>query len=183
DPAGEPLQDPEHDHLAEAAGLAAQRRKQQKQRRVDDQIASQGKHPAEEVGHRNHDDLADQIGGRYPGAIDAAGADAAFDIGQRGMGDLDVEHGEKRAEQPTADGDPGLQRDGGLATFAQRGHDALLPDDDANETGLVSMVGSTDMPGRSRPNSGSFRSISILTGIRWTVLVKLPVALSGGNTD
>ena len=155
---------------------------QQKQRRVDDQVASQGKYPAEEIGHRNNDDLADQIGGRNPGTIDAAGADATFDIGQRGIGDLDVEHGEERPEQPAADGNPGLQRDGGfLAGFAQGGHDVLL-DDDAKETGLVSMVGSTDMSGRSLPNSGSFLSISILTGMRWTTLVKLPVALSGGSS-
>jgi hypothetical protein len=46
----------------------------------------------------------------------------------------------------------------------------------------VSIVGSTDMPGRSRPNSGSFLSMSILTGMRWTILVKLPVALSGGSS-
>ena len=38
------------------------------------------------------------------------------------------------------------------------------------------------MPGRSLPSSGSFLSISILTGMRWTILVKLPVALSGGSS-
>ena len=46
----------------------------------------------------------------------------------------------------------------------------------------VSIVGSTDMPGRSRPISGSFGSMVILTGTRCTILVKLPVALSGGSS-
>src|SRR5262249_22648865 len=46
---------------------------------------------------------------------------------------------------------------------------------------LVSMLGSTDMPGRSRPLS-SESSSAILTGMRWTILVKLPVALSGGSS-
>ncbi len=46
----------------------------------------------------------------------------------------------------------------------------------------VSMVGVTDMPGRSRPAEGSLGSIRIFTGMRWTILVKLPVALSGGSS-
>ena len=46
----------------------------------------------------------------------------------------------------------------------------------------VSMVGSTDMPGRSRPASASSSRSTIFTGMRWTILVKLPVALSGGSS-
>jgi hypothetical protein len=41
---------------------------------------------------------------------------------------------------------------------------------------------STDMPGRRRPANGSCGSIVIFTGIRWTILVKLAVALSGGRS-
>ena len=47
---------------------------------------------------------------------------------------------------------------------------------------LVSTVAVTDMPGRSSPRSGSFGSIAIFTGMRCTILVKLPVALSGGSS-
>ena len=43
------------------------------------------------------------------------------------------------------------------------------------------MVGVTDMPGRSRFASGLPASRTIFTGMRWTTLVKLPVALSGGR--
>src|ERR1700731_3392502 len=41
------------------------------------------------------------------------------------------------------------------------------------------MVGITDMPGRSTTLDAS---IAILTGMRCTILVKLPVALSGGSS-
>ncbi|MEH2561921.1 hypothetical protein V1289_001548 [Bradyrhizobium sp. AZCC 2289] len=46
---------------------------------------------------------------------------------------------------------------------------------------MVLTVGTADMPGRSRP----FRlwpSSTIFTGTRCTILVKLPVALSGGSS-
>ena len=46
----------------------------------------------------------------------------------------------------------------------------------------VSIVGSTDMPGRSRPASATSWRSMIFTGMRWTILVKLPVALSGGSS-
>ena len=46
----------------------------------------------------------------------------------------------------------------------------------------MSIVGSTDMPGRNRLASGSSALTTILTGMRWTILVKLPVALSGGSS-
>ena len=47
---------------------------------------------------------------------------------------------------------------------------------------LVSTVAVTDMPGRRSPRSGSFGSIAIFTGMRCTILVKFPVALSGGSS-
>ena len=45
----------------------------------------------------------------------------------------------------------------------------------------MSMVGVTDMPGRNTNESGLPASSTILTGMRCTTLVKLPVALSGGS--
>ena len=51
----------------------------------------------------------------------------------------------------------------------------------ATTAALVLTVGTADMPGRSRP----FRlwsSSTIFTGTRCTILVKLPVALSGGSS-
>ena len=45
----------------------------------------------------------------------------------------------------------------------------------------VRIVAITDMPGRSLPTSGWPGSSTILTGMRCTTLVKLPVALSGGS--
>ncbi len=40
----------------------------------------------------------------------------------------------------------------------------------------------TDKPGRSRPSSDASPSSRIRTGTRCTILVKLPVAFSGGST-
>ena len=45
----------------------------------------------------------------------------------------------------------------------------------------VSIVAVTDRPGRSLPARGLSLSSRILTGTRWTILVKLPVAFSGGS--
>jgi hypothetical protein len=60
-------------------------------------------------------------------------------------------------------------------------HGTLADEADAAR-GFVSIVGSTDMPGRTMPASGSPLSTTIFTGMRWTILVKLPVALSGGSS-
>ena len=46
----------------------------------------------------------------------------------------------------------------------------------------VSIVGSTDIPGRTRVPSEGCSSSTIFTGTRCTTLVKLPVALSGGSS-
>ena len=43
----------------------------------------------------------------------------------------------------------------------------------------VSIETFTDMPGRRRPASGPLAGKTIFTGMRWTILVKLPVALFG----
>ena len=63
-------------------------------------------HPAQIVGQRDHDDLADQIGGRDPGAVVDAGADAALDVEQRGVGDLDVQDRHERADHGGEDRNP-----------------------------------------------------------------------------
>ena len=51
----------------------------------------------------------------------------------------------------------------------------------ASTVALVLTVGSADMPGRSRPFR-RWSSSTIFTGTRCTILVKLPVALSGGSS-
>ena len=48
---------------------------------------------------------------------------------------------------------------------------------------LVSIVAITDIPGLSKSPNEESRSSTILTGMRWTTLVKLPVALSGGKSE
>ena len=75
-------------------------------RRMAEHEAAEREHAAEIVGERDHDDLADQIGGRDPGAVVDAGADAALDVEQRGVGDLDVEDRHEGADHGGEHGDP-----------------------------------------------------------------------------
>jgi len=46
---------------------------------------------------------------------------------------------------------------------------------------LVRTFAVTDNPGRNRAALAWSGSSTIFTGIRWTIFVKFPVALSGGN--
>ena len=48
---------------------------------------------------------------------------------------------------------------------------------------VVVMVTRTLMPGRSGRTGSLGPSMPTRTGMRWTTLVKLPVALSGGNSE
>ena len=64
---------------------------------------------------------------------------------------------------------------------ASRGQAGCRRSRSATTVALVSTVGSTDMPGRSRPVR-LWSSSTIFTGTRCTILVKLPVALSGGSS-
>ena len=104
--AGEALQPPHHDHGAEVVSERAADREQRKQHRVDEQVTSEREHSAQVVGQRDDDDLADQIGGRDPGAVVDARSDAALDIEQRGVGDLDVENRHEGADHAGENGDP-----------------------------------------------------------------------------
>src|SRR5215471_8992163 len=49
--------------------------------------------------------------------------------------------------------------------------------------GLVLTFTTTDMPGRSIPSSATSAGTTMRTGRRWTILVKFPVALSGGSKE
>ena len=100
-------------------------------------------------GQRDDDDLGHQVGGRDPAAVVDAGADRALDVGQRGVDDLDVEDRHERAERRGDDGDPGLE----LEPWARRQRATAGMAASRNQFTRVSMVGSADMPGRSRPLS------------------------------
>ena len=48
---------------------------------------------------------------------------------------------------------------------------------------MVFTLTTTDMPGRSNPSRATSRGTVMRTGSRCTILVKLPVALSGGSSE
>ena len=53
----------------------------------------------------------------------------------------------------------------------------------AGAPGLVLTLTTTDMPGRSSACSATSAGTRMRTGTRCTILVKLPVALSGGSSE
>ena len=106
DAAGKALQAAHRDHRAEVVGEGAGDGEQREQDRVAEDVAAEREHLAEVVGQRDHDDLADEVGGRDPGAVVDAGADAALDVEQRGVGDLDVEDRHEGADHAGEHGDP-----------------------------------------------------------------------------
>src|SRR5206468_10776894 len=77
------------------------------QRGARDHVAAEREHTAEIVGQGDHHDLADQKGRRDRGAIVDAGTDAALDVEQRGIRDLDVQDRHERADHGGEDGNPG----------------------------------------------------------------------------
>ena len=100
------LEGAQRDHRRQVGGEGTGDREGGEQARERQHDLAEGKDAAEVIGQRDHDDLADQIGGRDPGAVVDAGADAAFDVEQRGVGDLDVEDRHERADHGGEDGDP-----------------------------------------------------------------------------
>ena len=100
------LQAPHRDHRAEIMGERAGDGEQRKQDAVGEHVEPEREHPAEIGGQRDHDDLADQIGGRDPRAVVDAGADAALDVEQRGVGDLDIQDRHERADHGREHRDP-----------------------------------------------------------------------------
>ena len=107
--AEEALQRPQHDHLLKVPGKRTGDRHRQEQHRVRQQIAAQREHRRKEAGQRDDHDLRHQVGRRDPAAVIDAGADGALDIGQRRVGDLDVQHRNERADDGADDGEPDLR--------------------------------------------------------------------------
>ena len=143
--AEEALQRAQHDHLLQVAGECTGDRHHQEQHRVRQQIAAQREHRREEAGQRDDHDLRHQVGGRDPAAVIDAGADRALDVRQRRVGDLDVQHRDEGADDGADDREPDLR----VGPRLWCGGDVGVPWRSASPR--VSMVGSTDMPGRSRP--------------------------------
>ena len=177
-----------------------------KQNVLRDHVAAEREHPAQIGGERDHHDLADQVGGRDPGAVVDAGADAALDVEQRGIGDLDVEDrhegadhaGERRRSRSSGSPCRRLQR------RSARHWPPCLHDASAMAAGSTRKIcrlitgplrraplsraawcrwsDRPTCPGADRRRAGSPASSTIFTGMRCTTLVKLPVALSGGSS-
>src|SRR5690606_37194303 len=111
-----------------------------------------------------------QIGGGDPGAFAQGGRQGPLNILQGGVGDLDVEDGHEGANEAPHDGDP-------VATW--NGFHQLAATRAAGSR--VSTITSVERPGSSLPARAPGSGMRILTGTRCTILVKFPVAFSGGN--
>ena len=208
--AGEALQAAQDDHRAEVVREGAGDREQREQHRVRQHVAAEREDPAQIVGQRDDHDLADQIGGRDPGAVVDAGADAALDVEQRGIGDLDVQDRHEGADHAGEHGDPGRQArllrgagDGAenLRSSCVAAVDMTLLPKPESDAGVdrplcgparrrsLRVAGRLGVDRRDDRHAGTQHDVeagssssTIFTGMRWTTLVKLPVALSGGSS-
>src|SRR6201999_2717745 len=101
------------------------------------------------------------------------GADRAADLGQRGVGDLDVQDRHEGAQDATRDGEPVAERQ--LPLLVHRCAwvaPALGAAACCDGVERVLTVAVTLRPGRSSAVSGSWGSSTIFTGTRCTILVK-----------
>jgi hypothetical protein len=113
-PPAKTLKRAQHDHLTEIRGGCAGDRKEQEQNGVGEKITPHREDAGEPARQRNDDDLGDEIGRRNSTAVVNAGADCALHVGQRRVNNLDVQHGQERAEIRPQYREPCLQRDGSL---------------------------------------------------------------------
>src|SRR5207244_2291735 len=130
----------------------------------------QARQPA---GQRDHDDLGDQVGGLHPGDLVLRRRQPAADLLQRGGDDLDVEQRHKAAK---AHHD---KRQEALEPSRGSGHRRHFPSRAAARVSTRTVI---DRPGLSAPRRASASSSAMRTATRCTILVKLPVAFSGGMT-
>jgi len=70
-------------------GKGTGHRKDREEEGARDYVPAERENPAQVARQRNNNDLADEVGGRDPGAVVDAGADAAFDVEQRSVSDLE----------------------------------------------------------------------------------------------
>ncbi|GCC47413.1 hypothetical protein chiPu_0031601, partial [Chiloscyllium punctatum] len=182
--AEEALQAAHRDHRWQIVGEGTCDREGREQRGEGDHDLAEREHPAEVVGERDHHDLADQIGRRDPRTVVDAGSDAALDVEQRGVGDLDVEDRHEGADHGRQDRDPdghtcaigiyGGAGRGGRGGEREVGHDITYLNEATASFGValacgacsagcesVAMEGITDMPGR---RSTLVASSTIFTG-------------------
>jgi len=101
-----------NDHLSEILGEGAGGGKGQEQGGIGDQVDAHRKDPRQPRAERDHHDLGDEIGRRDPATVVDARTDGALDVGERGVDDLNIQHGHEGAERRADHGDPGPGRDG-----------------------------------------------------------------------
>ncbi len=169
-PAGEALQRPKDDHAGEVPAERAEHGGDDEGACGPQQVAPHTQAPAQPAAQRDGDHLRHQIGGGDPGALAQGGRQGPLNVLQGGVGDLDVEDGHEGADEAPHDRDPVAAWYGVHQLAATTG------------SGLrVSTITSVERPGSSLPASAPGSGMRIFTGTRCTILVKLPVAFSGGS--
>ncbi len=185
--AEKPLQGTEGDHALDVPCRAAQQAGQGEAHRRGAKQPAGGEHSGEPARQRNDDDFGDQVTGLHPGGFVGTGRESATNVTQRRRDDLDVQQRNEHADAHAGEGeDLGRRRHVRRIERLRRGgegaaHGALAT---AGASGSlrVSTSAVTDRPGRRWPSTPSAGSRWMRTGTRCTILVKLPVAFSGGST-
>src|SRR6185312_6599043 len=183
DAAGEALPGAADHHHRQAGRQPAQHREGQEADAIRDQVAAGRKHIGEPRGQRDRDDLGGEIGGRNPAPLVERRGEPTLNLLERGIGDLDVQHRHEGAEDGAEHGDPVPGGGLALARGHQRAGAANVYRSPLGGSVRRSTVAVTDRPGRSWSSRSAGTSwIVILTGTRCTILVKFPVAFSGGRS-
>ncbi len=170
-PSGEALQRTEDDHAGEVPAERAEHGGDDEGPRGPQQVAPHAQPPAQPAAQGNGDHLRHQVGGGDPGTLAQGGRQGPLNVFQRGIGDLDVEDGHEGTDKAPHDREPVAAWNGFHQLAATRGSGVR-----------VSTMTSVERPGRSLPAKGPGSGMRILTGTRCTILVKLPVAFSGGSS-
>ncbi len=167
--AEEALHQAEHDDLAQALRDAAQEGRHREHRDADQEVALAPDRVGEPAGDGQDDAVGDEIGGERVGRLVARGGERPRDVGQRHVDDRGVEDLHEGGERHRDGDQPGVV--GGFPALVRiAAH-------------FSSTVGSTLTPRGRGSSFFSPESITIFTGTRWTILMKLPVAFSAGKAE
>src|SRR3954471_2123692 len=132
----------------------------QEQHGVDDEIVPNRKNLRQPTRERNDDNLSNEIRSRNPAAIISSCSDRTLDVCERGVDNLDVEHGHECAKNRAEHGNPCPDAGWGRSSRSR----CAWPHD---RFSFVSMTGTTDMPALSNPLDSARGSRMIFTGTRW----------------
>src|ERR1019366_4709595 len=167
------LQHSKNDQFKQIIRDSAQERARCECEDADNEVALATQQPCEKRRYGQHDAVSDEIRGQSPRGFIVTDGQGSGDMRQGDIDDGRIEHFHECG-----------QRDGHCdqPRIACRLPTPLVPRSCLLSHGKYT-TGDTDKPMGSGRSGSSPRSMTILTGTRWTILTKLPVAFSAGKAE